>query len=181
MGKRLELLKELVPDLVKVGIVDPITPAGATTERYLEVIAQTAQGLGLKSQEFSFHLVQEIAPTFSAIAREGCQAALVIWNPLSFAHRREICAAAAESRLPTIYEARGFTTAGGLVSYGMAGFDLVHQLATYVDKILRGTKASELPVAQAVKFELVLNLGAAKALGLTLPASLLIRANEVIE
>jgi putative ABC transport system substrate-binding protein len=181
MGKRLELLKELVPALTKVAIVKPITPAGIITARYLQVTAETARALGLETQEVSIRGPDDIAPAFATMTRDHNQAALVITNPLSFAHRNDISAAATQNRLPTIYEAPGFTEAGGLISYGVGGIDLVHRLAGYVDKILKGARPADLPVEQPTKFELVINLKAANALGITVPPSLLARADRVIE
>ena len=181
MGKRLDLLKQLVPNLTRVGIVKPITPAGIITTRYLEVIAETSKALGVLPQEVSIHRPEEVAPAFAAMLRDGNQAALVIANPLSFAHRSEISASAAHNRLPTIYESRVFTDAGGLVSYGVDAIELLHHLASYVDKILKGAAPGELPIEQSSKFELVINLKTAKALGLTIPPALLARADEVIE
>jgi ABC-type uncharacterized transport system substrate-binding protein len=181
MGKRLELLMLMVPKLAKIGIVKPITPAGIITARYLEVIAETARALGVQTQEVSIHGPEEIAPVFTTMIRDGNQAALVISNPLSFAHRNEICAAAAQSALPIIYESRRFTEAGGLISYGIGGIDLIQRLARYIDKILKGANPADLPVEQPTKLELVINLTTAKALGLTVPPSLLARADEVIE
>jgi putative ABC transport system substrate-binding protein len=181
MGKRLELLKELVPNLNRVGIVKPISPNGIITAHYLEVIAETAQSLGMQTSQISVHGPDEIAPAFATLVRDGTQAALVISNPLALAHRNAICASATQSRMVTIYENRRYIEAGGLISYGSGGIELLPRLAVYVDKILRGARPSELAIEQETKFELVINLRAAKALGLTVPPSLLARADEVIE
>ena len=124
---------------------------------------------------------EDIAPAFAAMMRDRSQAALVIANPLSFTHRNEISASAAQSQLPTIYEFRIFADAGGLVSYGADGIDVLHRLASYVDKILKGAKPGDLPIEQPTKFELVINLKTGKALGLTVPPTLLAQAEEVIE
>jgi putative ABC transport system substrate-binding protein len=181
MSKRLDLLKHLIPTLARVGTIEPITPAGIITTRYIEVIGETANALGVQVHRVSIHRPDEIASTFAEMVRDGDQAAIVIANPLSFAYRKEISDSAAQSGLPTIYEYREFATAGGLVSYGANINDLLYQLAKYVDKILKGAKPGELPVEQPTKFELIINLKAAKALGLAIPESFLLRADEVIE
>jgi putative tryptophan/tyrosine transport system substrate-binding protein len=113
--------------------------------------------------------------------RGGDQAALVISNPLSYANRAEIVHLAAQSRIPTIYEVKSFAADGGLMSYGPDFLQLARDSASYVNKILRGTAPGDLPVQQPTKFELVVNLKAAKAIGLTIPESFLLRADEVID
>jgi ABC-type uncharacterized transport system substrate-binding protein len=181
MSKRLDLLKQLVPSLTSVAAVKPITPAGIITARYLDVLAEAAHALKVQVHQVSIHGPDEIASAFAAMVQNRDQAAIVIANPLSFAYRKEISDSATQNGLPTAYEYREFATAGGLFSYGVNINDVLHGLASYVDKILRGAAPGELPVEQPTKFELVLNLRAAKALGLTIPSTLLAQADEVIE
>ncbi|MEO6783519.1 MAG: ABC transporter substrate-binding protein [Bradyrhizobium sp.] len=181
MSKRVEILKQLVPALTRLGILEPITPAGITTPHYIEVLDDAARSLQIRIHRVAVFSPAEFTAAFSTFVQEGDQAALVISNPLSFANRAELARAAAQSRLPTIYEVRSFAAAGGLISYGPDFVQLARDSASYVDEILRGTAPGELPVQQPTKFELVVNLKAAKALGLTLPESFLLRADEVID
>jgi putative ABC transport system substrate-binding protein len=181
MSKRVELLKELVPELTRLAIILPITPAAIITPRYLEVIEQAGHALGIQTHRIEVRASKEFAPAFAALLREGNQAAIVIANPLSAAHRIDVIAAAAESRIPTIYEFRNFVSDGGLVSYGPPIQLFSRAAASYVDKILKGAAPGELPVQQPTTFEIVINLKTAKAMGLTVPPTLLARADEVIE
>jgi putative ABC transport system substrate-binding protein len=181
MSKRLDLLKQMVPQLASIAVVKPITPAAIITARYLDVIAEAARALNVQVHQVSLHGPDEIASVFAAMVQNKDQAAIVIANPLSFAYRKEISDSAAQNGLPTAYEYREFATAGGLISYGVNIDDVLRGLASYIDKILRGATPGELPVEQPTRFELVLNLRAAKALGLALPSTLLAQADEVIE
>ena len=181
MGKRLEMLKELVPALTRLGVVEPITPAGLITSRYIEALVDAAHALQIETHRVPVYSPAEFAAAFSTIGQGGNQAALVFSNPLSYANRPEIAHLAEQNRLPTIYEVKAFPADGGLMSYGPDFLQLAHDSASYVDKILRGTAASDLPVQQPTKFELVVNLNAAKKIGLTIPATFLLRADEVID
>jgi putative ABC transport system substrate-binding protein len=181
MSKRLDLLKHLIPTIARIGVVEPITPAGIITTRYLDVLAETAHSLGVQVHRVSIHGPDEIASAFATMVQDEDQAAIVIANPLSFAYRNEIGDAATKSGLPTIYEYREFAVAGGLVSYGVDINDVLYRLATYIDKILRGAAPAELPVEQPTKFELVINRKTAKAQGIEIPANLLALADEVID
>jgi putative ABC transport system substrate-binding protein len=180
MSKRVELVKRLVPNLTRLGIVVPVTPAALNTPRYLEQIAEAARALQVQVDKVEVHSSDQFGAALATIARQD-QAALVIGNPLSAANATAIANAAAESRLPAIYEFRFFALAGGLVSYGSDNVALHRQSSTYVDKILRGANPGELPVQQPTKFELTINLKTAKALGLNIPDNLLALADEVIE
>lgn len=181
MSKRVEILKQLVPALTRLGIVEPITPAGITTPHYIEVLDDAARSLQIQIHRVAVFNPAEFSAAFSTFVQEGDQAALVISNPLSFANRVELVRSAAQSGLPTIYEVRSFAAVGGLISYGPDFVELARQSANYVNEILRGTAAGDLPVQQPTKFELVVNLKTAKALGLMLPESFLLRADEVID
>jgi len=181
MSKRIGLLQELVPTLVRLGVVEPITPSGIITAHYLEVIADAARALGIEVHRVQAHGPDEFATAYATMVKEGDQAAIVITNPLSLAHRNEIITSAARSRLATMYETRVFVAAGGLVSYGNDLIDVYRQLARYVDAILRGAAPADLPVQQPTKFELVINLKTAKLLSLAIPPTLIARADETIE
>jgi ABC-type uncharacterized transport system substrate-binding protein len=140
-----------------------------------------ARALGVRLQ-----LVQALSPNdfdsaFSAMTEERADAVIVLPNPMLFGERRRIVELAAKSRLPAMYQAREFVDAGGLMSYGANLLDLFRRCAAYVDKILKGAKPADLPVEQPTKFEFVINLKTAKALGLEIPPMLLARADEVIE
>lgn len=181
MSKRVEILKQLVPGLTRLGIVEPITPAGITTAHYIEVLIDAARALQIQIHRVAVFSPAEFTAAFSTFVQQGDQAALVISNPLSFANRAELIRCAAQSRLPTIYEVRSFAAAGGLISYGPDFVQLARDSASYVNEILRGTAPGDLPVQQPTKFELVVNLKTARALGLTLPETFLLRADEVID
>jgi putative ABC transport system substrate-binding protein len=181
MGKRIEMLKQLVSALTRLGIVEPITPAGFITPRYIEALVDAARALQIEIHRVPVFSPAEFTAAFSTIVQGGDQAALVISNPLSYANRAEIVHLAAQSRIPTIYEVKSFAADGGLMSYGPDFLQLARDSASYVNKILRGTAPGDLPVQQPTKFELVVNLKAAKAIGLTIPESFLLRADEVID
>ena len=180
MSKRIELLKQLVPNLKRLGVVVPVTPAAIITPHYLEQIAEAARALQIQFHPVEVHSSDQLDAAIATIAPLA-QAALVIANPLAAANAKAIAEFAAQNRLPTMYEFQFYTLAGGLLSYGSDIVTLHRQAATYVDKILRGANAGDLPVQQPIKFELVMNLKAAKALGLEVPPTLLARADEVVE
>lgn len=181
MGKRIEMLKQLVPALTRLGIIEPITPAGINTPRYFEALTEAARALQIEIHRVPVFSPAEFAAAFSTIVHAADQAALVISNPLSYANRAEIARLATQNRLPTIYEVKSFAADGGLISYGPDFMQLARDSAGYVNEILRGTAPGDLPVQQPTKFELVINLKTAKAIGLTIPESFLLRADEVIE
>jgi putative ABC transport system substrate-binding protein len=140
-----------------------------------------APTLGLSLQSLAVRELGDLAGAFETARRGRAEALIVTAQPFTIRHRDQILDLAAKSRLPAIYTLRSFADAGGLMAYGPSIADLFRRAATYVDKILRGTKPSELPVEQPTKFELVVNLKTAKALGLTIPQSVLVRADSVIE
>jgi putative ABC transport system substrate-binding protein len=181
MSKRIELLKQLVPRLNRLGVLEPITPSGIVTPRYFEVVKDAAQALQIEVHRVPAHTPAELAKAISTMTEAGHQAALVISNPLSTASRDEIIQATFQNHLPAIYEVRPFVSSGGLISYGADFVQLTEDAANFVHQILMGAKPGELPVQQPTKFELVINLKTAKALGIAVPPTLLSLADEVIE
>ena len=179
-GKRLEHLKEIVPRMARVACFwNPDIPGYVA---FWKATEEAARRLGVTLLSVEVREPREIEGAFARITRERAQALVVIADALALsAVRPEIPALAAKHRLPASYAAREAVDAGGLMSYGASMADLFRRAAGYVDKILKGAKPGDLPVEQPTKFELVLNRKTAKALGLTIPQSLLIRADEVIE
>jgi putative ABC transport system substrate-binding protein len=178
-GKRLELLKETVPGLSRVAILwNPDNLHEPPAVKQLELAAGT---LAVQLQSFEVRAPGELEAAFTAIGRARADALIVFENPVHVGHRRVIADFAAKSRLPTMFEIRSFVEAGGLIAYGPPLVDMWRLAATYVDRILKGAKPADLPIQQPTKFELVINLKTARALGLTIPPSLLLRADHVIE
>jgi ABC-type uncharacterized transport system substrate-binding protein len=177
-GKRLQLLSEVVPRLRRLAVIaDANFPEGV---REIGEVQAAARTLGLEVATHEIRRPEDIAPAFEAI-RDRADALYVVINALFNAYRTRIITLALIARLPMILNTRDFVQAGGLISYGPAFPAVFRGAAEYVDKILRGAKPGDLPVEQAAKFDLVINLTTAKALGLTIPESFLIRADEVIE
>ncbi|HKA53689.1 MAG TPA: ABC transporter substrate-binding protein [Candidatus Binatia bacterium] len=178
-GKRLELLKELVPGLARVGVLrNPMGTAHPILWKQTEVAAQR---LGVALEDLELRGPEDFEAAFATAKQRNAQALLALDSPLTWIYRSRITALAASSRLPAIYSLREYPDAGGLMSYGANVVHLYRRLATFVDKILKGAKPADLPVEQPTKFELVINVKVAKALGLTLPPSLLTLADELIE
>jgi putative ABC transport system substrate-binding protein len=178
-AKRLQLLKEAVPGVSRVAVLaNPATPTTGATLKGLEGVARA---LRVKIQVLEVRERQGIDDAFAAMARERAEALLVMTDPLFLAQRERIVDLAAKHRLPGIFGWREFAEAGGLLSYGTNVADMYRRLATYVDKILKGAKPGDLPIEQPTKFEFVINLKTAKALGLTIPPSILSRADRLIE
>jgi ABC-type uncharacterized transport system substrate-binding protein len=175
-GKRLELIKELVPGNAPVAVIWNALAVQGWQAAETAARQRRWQLLSLEVQEFN-----DIDRAFKRAADARAGAALLYAWGIAFPHRQSIADLAAKSRLPTIYELRPYVEAGGLISYGPEINDIWRRAAIYVDKILKGAKPSELPVEQPTKFELVINLKTAKALNLTIPPSLLARADEVVE
>ena len=176
LSKRLELLKEASPKISRVGILTN----RSNEARVLDAVAPNAQALRLTFLPVDVRSPSDFDGAFAVLIRERVDALTAIDNPLNGEHRGSIVSFAAGNRLPTVFGDRAFVDAGGLMSYGISFADLFRRLPTYMDKILRGAKPADLPVEQPTKFELVINLKTAKALGLTIPASLLLRADEAI-
>ena len=177
-GKRVELLREVVPGLRRLAIMANVElPSAASEMREVQTAART---LGLDATTFPIRRAEDIAPAFEAL-KGSADALYVVGDGLVITHRVRINTLALIARLPTIYPVREYVDAGGLMSYGPNFPDQFRRAADYVDKILRGAKPGEIPVEQPTKFDLVINLTTAKALGLTIPESFLLRADEVIE
>jgi putative tryptophan/tyrosine transport system substrate-binding protein len=180
--KRLQLLSEVVPQHARVAVLwHPRAYGDRTMDGMVKEAEHAAQTLAMQLQFFPANSPEEITGTFSAITRDRADALCVFPSPMLFAEYGRIVSIVAEKRLPTIYAAREGAELGGLMSYGANLADLARQTAPYVDKILKGAKPAELPVQQPTKFELVINLKAAKALGLPITRDFLLIADEVIE
>jgi putative ABC transport system substrate-binding protein len=177
--KRLELLKEVVPSASRVAVL--LNPSNPTNPLQLKEIQAAAPALGVTLLSLEAKRADDIDRAFTTMRRERPGALVVIGDPMFGTHARRIVELAAKSRLPAIYASRISIDTGGLMSYGTNFDDLYRRAATYVDKILKGTKPSDLPVEQPTKFELIINLKTAKALGLTIPRSVLFRADQVIQ
>jgi putative ABC transport system substrate-binding protein len=178
-GKILEVLKEVAPQMSRVAVMlNLLQPPNIAMWRSIEA---TAPSFGVRPTPADVPSPDEIERVIEALAREPNGGLIVIPSPVTFVHRELIIALAARHRLPAAYTYRSFVTSGGLVSYGIDPDDHARQAAGYVDRILKGEKPGDLPIQQPTKFELVINLKTAKALGLDVPTSLLARADEVIE
>jgi putative ABC transport system substrate-binding protein len=180
--KRLELLKEALPKVSRVAALwHPGAFGERTSQDMLKGTEAAARTLGVHLQLVEVRRPDELDRAFSTMTRERSDALIVFPSSMLFSERRRIVALVAKSRLPSMFNNRESVELGGLISYGTNLADLNRRAATYVDKILQGAKPADLPVEQPIKFELVINLKAAKALGLTIPPSLLGRADEVIQ
>ena len=179
-GKQLELLRDTKPGLSSVAVLWN-RDAGAWVSPYLSVLRSTAGALGLALHPIEVRRPEEIAPAFAEMARRSVQAVYVMWDQVTFTHRTRVGELARAHRVLTIFDERGAVEAGGLMSHSPNVADLYRRAATYVDKILRGAKPADLPVEQPTKFELVINLKTANALGLTIPPTVLARADELIQ
>jgi putative ABC transport system substrate-binding protein len=178
-GKRLQLLKETLPGLSRVTLL--LDPTNANNVSVLHESEAAARTLGLQVQTVEARGPGDIDNAFAATLRQRPDALIAAENAVTLSQRARITAFAATSRIPAMYPFRQFAEAGGLMSYGVDTKDLIDVLAKYIDKILKGAKPGDLPIEQPNKFELVINLKTAKALGLTIPQSLMVRANEVIQ
>ena len=178
-GKRLELLKEALPHVSRVAVLqnagNPVSPDE------LREVEAAARVLGLQLHSLAVRHPDELDSVFAAMTREGAEALLMQGDAVFWYHRTRVVALAAQHRLPAVFDAREFADAGGLMTYGASVPDSHRRAAVYVDKILKGTKPADLPVERPMKFEFVINLKTAKALGVTIPPALLFQADEVIQ
>jgi putative tryptophan/tyrosine transport system substrate-binding protein len=178
IDKRLELLREVIPQLRRLAVMANANYAPPMLEA--ERVRATAHALDLEAARLEIWRSEEIAPAFEAISGKA-DALYVVSDALIAANRTQIVTLALSARLPTILSYRDYVEAGGLMSYGPNYADLFRRAADMVDKILHGTKPGDIPVEQPSKFELVINLATARAIGLTVPPTVLTRADEVIE
>jgi len=185
IGKRLSLLKETVPAASRLGFLRtpaPVIPGlTATFDRISSAMEASAQRAGMELRMFTALDTEEIKAAFAGLAAARVNALYVLEAPALQVQRALIADLAVKARLPTIFGVRSFVDAGGFLSYGSDQRENFRHAASYVDRILRGAKPGDLPVEQPTKFELVINLKTAKALGLTIPQSLLLRADEVVQ
>jgi putative ABC transport system substrate-binding protein len=178
-GKRLELLKEAVPRIARIALIANMSsPASGSQWRQIEVAARS---LGLEPQLLDVRTPEAFARAFDTAIKQRADAVQVANDTLTQTNLRRIVDLSAKHRLPSIFASREFVDAGGLMAYGPNFTDLYRRAATYVDKILKGAKPADLPIEQPTKFELVINLKTAKALGLTIPQTLLLQASQLIE
>jgi putative tryptophan/tyrosine transport system substrate-binding protein len=178
-GKRLEILTQAFPAARRIALLaNPANPATPAMRRETEA---RARAIGVQLLPFEASVPEQLADVLAAAAQKRPDALVVLSDPMFNFNRRRLVEATAQHRLPAVYEWREFVEAGGLMAYGPIFADLFRSAATYVDKVLRGARLSDLPVEQASKFELVINMKTKKALGLTIPQTLLLRADQVIE
>jgi len=178
-GKHLELLKTLVPTASRIAVLaNPVNRSHANLTRELKA---AAGAFGVQLQVFEAQAPGEIDAAFAAMTRDRAAALLVLTDSVFVGHHVRVTDLAARNRMPTMYYQREFVEAGGLISYGASLLDMYRRAATHVDKILKGANPADLPIEQPTTFELVINLKTAKALGLSIPQSLLLRADEVIK
>jgi putative tryptophan/tyrosine transport system substrate-binding protein len=178
-ARQLQLLKEAVPKASRVAVLS--NPANSFTALLVKETEAAARSLGLRVHVLGVRGADALEGAFSTIAKERPDAFFTLADPMLFVHRMRIAEFANKNRLPATYPHREYAEAGGLMAYGADLRDNFRRAATFVDKILKGAKPADLPVEQPTKFELIINLRTAKALGLTIPPAVLARADEVIE
>lgn len=179
VGKQLELLTKAVPGITRIGFFD--IPNDPTFGSILKSLPATSAALGLETQVINVRGPSDLDSAFATAKRENLQALLIGTGPFFVSHRAEVTALAAKAKLPALYGIREFVLAGGLMSYGTDLANLYREMARLVDKIFKGASAADLPIERPNKFELLINLKAAKALGLTFSPSFLATADEVVE
>jgi putative tryptophan/tyrosine transport system substrate-binding protein len=178
-GKRLELLKEIVPGLTSVAVL--LNKGNPQSQIELKEMRNAAQAMGLQLHPVEISTEVGLEQAFGAIDKAAAQALVVLTDPILFSQRKRTVDLANKNRLPAMYFFQGFVEEGGLISYGPGDADLFRRSAGYVDRILKGAKPGDLPIEQPVRFELFINLKAARMLGVTIPESFLLRADKVIE
>jgi len=177
-GKHVELLKEIVPRLSRLAVLGASnTPGNAQLIREIE---NAASAFRVTPQYLDVLTVKDIEPAFRAASKGRADAILVLGSGIYASHRKQVVDLTVKNRLPAIFRSREYMEDGGLMAYGVNPFDLDRRAATYVDKILKGAKPSDLPVEQPTKFEFIINLKTAKQIGLTIPPNILARADRVI-
>jgi len=178
-GKQLELLKEIVPRLSRVAVLGTSTqPGNAQSLKETELVAGA---FGVQLQYLDVLILKDIETAFRAVSKGRADAVLVLVGAVFSSYRTQVADLAIKNRLPAVYGQPEYVEAGGLMTYGVSLTDLFHRAATYVDKILKGAKPADLPVEQPKKFEFIINLKAAKQIGLTIPPNVLARADKVIK
>jgi putative ABC transport system substrate-binding protein len=178
-GKRFDLLKEAVPGTTRVGII--LNPNDASDNNVLKSLPAVTRALDLTVRVLEVRTQTEFESAFMTATREDLQALQISLAPMFFSHRAMLATLAANTRLPAVFGMREFVMVGGFMSYGASLPDIYRRLAGFADRILKGTSPADLPIQRPIKFELVINLKTAKALGLMISESLLLRADEVIE
>jgi putative ABC transport system substrate-binding protein len=177
--KQMQLLRQIVPGATRLAILwNPTTPSHAPA---LEQMDAAARSLGIQLRKVEAKLAGEMDSAFAAAKREGAQAVFVLASPMVTLEASLLANVAAKHRLPTMYSSREFAEAGGLIAYGPDRIDLFRRAAEYVDKILKGAKPGDLPIAQPTKLELIVNLKSAKTLGIKIPEAVLVRADALIQ
>lgn len=179
VGKRLELLKEVVPRVSRVSVL--ASPAHPGEQRELMETQSTARALGTTLQYHQVTTSADVERAFEATIKEKVNALLVFPDPVTMRHRTQIAEFAAQNRLASVFGFKEYVESGGLMSYGPSRDEPQRRIAVYVDKILKGAKPADLPVELPMKFEMVINLKAAKQIGLTIPPNVLVRADKVIK
>ena len=179
VGKRLQLLKEVIPGISRVAVLS--NPTDTAQALLLRDAQGAARSLNMRLQVLEARAPSDFAGAFSAMTKERARGVIVLTSSMFYAERTRIAELAVRSRLPAIYSVKEYAEAGGLMAYGVNLGESFRRAATYVDRILKGARPADLPVEQPTTFELVINLKAAKALGLAIPQSLLARADEVIQ
>ncbi len=176
-AKRVELLRELLPRLTRLAAIFNMGNTGSSWK----VVEASARSLGIEPQLLDVRRPEDLGRAFDAAAKQSAEALIVGLDGVTQGNLRPIAELAAKQRLPSMYAEKAYVAVGGLITYGASDFHMYHRAATFVDKIFKGAKPADLPVEQPTKFELVINLKTAKALGRTIPQSLLLRADQVIE
>ena len=178
MTKRLQLLREILPKADSIGVLANL--ANPTAPPVVRSTETAARQLRIQIHVVDVRDARELVGAFDQLRRQGADALVVVSDPMLHDQSKQIIGLAERNRLPTVFEQRLFTDRGGLLSYGPGRLDRFQRAAVYIDRILRGAKPAELPIERPTKFELVINLKAAKALGLTIPQSILLQADDVI-
>lgn len=181
-SKRLQLLKETIRGLTRVAVLwNPAATATPARSKFVEDLKGAARSLSIELSFVVARTPDEFVSALSAVNQGRAQALYVLGNPLFYVNRMRLTELASKARLPSMYDAKAFADAGGLMSYGVNWADQIRRSAGYIDKILKGAKLGDLPIEQPTQLELVVNLKTAKSLGLKIPQSILARANEVIQ